>query len=116
MKEHSLVSEALASRARPLKALGVNNVAWTKGDALEVIASLQGREVAVLGGDVYGLVGGHIVPAYANWHCERRQGELLRDYAERSQRAAASFLRAYPATKVEILFAFVLSEEETAGM
>lgn len=109
------IPEELASRARSLETLGLHEVAWTKKDALEVLAQLAGRTVAVLGGDVYFVSSGRPKPAYENWSCERRPGEALGAYAERSQREAVVFLHTYP-DSTDTLFVLVLSMDVTAGL
>jgi len=109
------ISEALTSRAKSLEALGLQELAWAKSDAMELLEQVAGKGVAVLGGDVYSGSSGVLKPAYENWCCERRPEEEFRSYAERSQQEAVSFLRAYPDVS-DALFAFVLNEDETAGL
>jgi len=115
MEIQQQVPEALSSRATSLESLGLQEVAWTKSDALELLAQLEGSAVAVLGGDVYSMSSGRLKPANENWSCERRSREGLQAYAERSQQVAVAFLRAYPDLP-EALFALVLSQDETAGL
>lgn len=115
MDDPQRLPAALASRAKALEELGLQEVAWTKADALELVAQLAGCQVAVLGGDVYNMSSGRVRPSYENWSCERRSGEGLRGYAERSQQEAVAFLRAYPELP-DVLFTLVLSQNETAGL
>jgi len=115
MEIQQKLPKALCSRAKSLESLGLQEVAWTKSDALELLAQLEGSAISVLGGDVYSTSSGRLKPAYENWFCERRSEEELQAYAERSQHVAVAFLRAYP-DRPEALFALVLCQDETAGL
>lgn len=113
----SQISEKLAEAARPLDALGLDEVAWNKRSALAILAQLGGSSVAVLGGDVYRTVAGRLAPAYESWFCERKAQEALLSYAERSRRQALSFIDSFPdLDSEELLFALVFGDEETAGL
>ena len=103
----------LASQAKSLESLGLQEVAWTKQDALRLIQCLDEQKIAILGGDVYNrTLSGRLTPAYENWFCERCEGEALRDYAERSQRKANIFLSTC-SDSPNILFTLVLKEYDT---
>ena len=110
-----ILPETLLLRAKSLESLVLQENAWTKNDALELLAQLEGTDVAVLGGDVYSVSSGRLEPSYESWFCERRPREGLFAYAERSQQKAKAFLRAFPDLS-EALFALVLSQDETAGL
>ena len=109
-----MIPKAMASRARSLAALGLDDVAWSREDAIELLAQFSGEPVAVLGGDVYIESAGHLKPAYENWYCERRPGETLQTYSQRSQQQALTFLRSYRDSP-EVLFALVLNDGLLAG-
>ena len=113
MTNEQRIPKSLSSRAKSLAALGLDEAAWTRSDALELLSHLKGAQVAVLGGDVYTEGPGQLEPTYDNWYCERRPGEEFPAYAERSQREAFSFVDGYPDLP-GILFAFVLNPNETA--
>jgi hypothetical protein len=113
----SLFPQSLLPRARSLEAdLGVDEVAWRRDDALEVLARL-GEGVAVLGGDVYAERGGRLRPGDASWSCERQAGEDLPAYAARSRGVAAAYLRAFrEAAGGATYYALVVSADETADL
>ena len=115
MELKHLVSEVLLARAKSLESLGLQEEGWTKGDALQLLAQLADKKVAVLGGDVYSTASGRLEPTYENWFCERCGEEDLGTYARRSQKEAMAFLRDYPGL-LEVLFVLVLSQDETAGL
>jgi immunity protein 40 of polymorphic toxin system len=75
---------------------GCDEVAWSKADALAVLACLVASEVAVLGGDVLRRSNGRTQHAYDNWYCDRDHGEAWRTYVERSHRVAEDYVRRYP--------------------
>jgi hypothetical protein len=86
-------------------------------DALE---SPRGGRVAVLGWDVLkiasgaqpdGLCYGKPEPTYGNWYADRRPGEDLMDYIERSIAEAERYIRSYPDLEDgTILYSPVISE------
>lgn len=85
--------EILATKGRDLKGIGLNEVALAKPDAIEAVRSLEGRQVAILGGDVYYENEGKIRSAHENWFCNRNPNESTADFAKRSQKIASDFLR-----------------------
>jgi hypothetical protein len=102
-------------RARSLEALGLNEVAWTQEDALQVLDQLRGMPVAILGGDVYSSKTGHLMPTYDNWCCDRHADEDFAAFAARSQRVAAEYI-AKRSPLSEDLIVLVSDGEVTAGL
>ena len=92
----------------PLGIPGICDVGFKKRDALAALRLLRQSPVPVLGGDVYNHNGDRAEPAYANWGCDRRPGESVADYAERSLDEAEAYIDRYPATEAA-LFVFVIS-------
>jgi len=84
----------LAARAAP-GAEGSSEVAWSKPDALAVLAHLA-DSAATLGGDVLSRSGGRTAHTYDNWYCQRIDGESWPSYAQRSRAAAEEYVRRYP--------------------
>jgi hypothetical protein len=97
----------LAESAIELHDFGVHEVAWSRADALAVLAHLDGGAVPVLGGDVLSSVR-PLTYAYANWHADPFPGEDVAVYAARSQRTAREYIAQYPA--VEAWFVLVLGK------
>jgi len=93
-------------KGRSLADIGIAGVAFTRKDILEALEYLQGSQVAVLGGDVLKIVrgvqrassfwDGKPKPTHDNWAADRRPGEDLMDYVERSIAEAERYIRSYP--------------------
>ena len=115
MKIQEEILGAFSSRGISLEPLGLEEVAWTMSDALEIVDLLAGKGVAVLGGDVYKESPDGLGPTYENWYCERSSGENSRAFAKRSREEAVTFLSSYP-DPAKAKFVLVLSEGQTAGL
>jgi hypothetical protein len=87
---------------------------------LEALEYLKGSQVVVLGGDVLQInsgaqpnsfYSGKPKPTYYSWHADRRPGEDLMDYIERSIAEAERYIRSYPDPEDgTILYCPVISE------
>ena len=84
--------KTLLSRAESLSKIGVHELAWRLEDASRVIELLQGRSVAVLGGDVYIRRTGRFEPAYESWYAEPEPQESPTSFAERCCAIACDYL------------------------
>ena len=92
--------------------LGVADLVLTLNDALTAVALAREAEIVILGGDVYVRRSGEIMPAYANWHTDRRQGESKAAYARRTWKETEAYLRGYPKSQnEEPLFALVTDDK-----
>lgn len=85
-------------KGRPLREIGYAGVAFTRKDLLCALQALKGSQVAVLGGHVMEIVNGEIQHqhTYDNWHADKRPGEDLMEYVERSIAEAERYIRSYP--------------------
>ena len=102
-------SQSVLSRGIPLKESGINNWAFDKEDALQVLCDLKSKGVPVFGGDVYEKKGTKIELGFDNWYCERNEHEDQSDFVERSILRAKSYITSYkPAVESNILFSFVV--------
>ncbi|MCG8422127.1 MAG: Imm40 family immunity protein [Proteobacteria bacterium] len=112
------IPEDLRPRARSLSDdVGVDEFAWDRSTALELVTRLAGAGVSILGGDVYVEEAGRIRPTYANWACERTPNEELSAFTERSTAEAKRYLESYmEAPGQQTFYVFVVSTEQTAGM
>ncbi len=107
-------------KGRTLRDTGVAGVAFTRKDLLEALECLKGSKVAVLGGDVLAINRGaqpdsfwygKPKPTYDSWHADRRPGEDLMDYIERSIAEAERYIRSYPDPEDgTLLYSPVISE------
>lgn len=91
-----LVPPAIVSRAVPLASEGVEEIAWRREDALEVIRLARDAQLGILGGDVWMRQGSKWVPTYDTWACDRESNESLEAFAARSCDKASAYLAEYP--------------------
>jgi hypothetical protein len=108
------MKEILASKGRDLKAIGLNEIALAKHDAIDAVRSLEGSQMAILGGDVYYEKGGRMLPAYDNWYCNPQSNENPLAFAKRSQTVALDFLENHRADGTTF-YVLVLAELGVAG-
>ena len=87
-----MVPRNLWARAESLSGLGVDEVAWSANDAVQVLELLGATEIAVLGGHVYVKRAGQLEPNYDNWYAERDTQETLTGFAARSWSIAREYL------------------------
>lgn len=92
----SEIPPALLSRAIDLSHLHVAEVAWLRKDAVEIVKKLQGRNIAILGGDVLRKTDDLFEYDYNNWFIDRKQNESSEAYAVRSLEHAEAYLRKFP--------------------
>jgi hypothetical protein len=110
-------SEILTSKGRDLKHLGIKEVALLRSDALDAIKSLEGHQIAVLGGDVYRDENGRLSPTYHNWFCEQRADENPMEFTKRSQQIALDSVQKYKTSEEnKTLYTLTVSELGTIGL
>ena len=107
-------------KGRSLSDTGVAGIAFTRKDLLDGLEYLKGSQVVVSGGDVLKISDGaqpnsfyygKPKPTYDSWHADRRPGEDLVDYIERSIAEAERYVRSYPDPEDgTILYCPVISE------
>jgi hypothetical protein len=102
-----LLDVQLQQAAISLDSMGVENLAWRKGDALKVVEALKYSDWAVLGGDVVRKAD-ILEYTYDNWSCDPLPNEIQQAYVVRSHDEAASYIRGYKIQEgFQILFALV---------
>jgi hypothetical protein len=76
-------SEILRTVGRSLQDIGVAGVGLSRQNALDAVASLNGTQVAIPGGDILRIVDG---PRYTgdSWYVQRILGEELDAYISRT--------------------------------
>ena len=97
--------DPILSRGISLDSLGVRNWALRRDDALHAIHELEAFGIAILGGDVYKLVGEKAEQTYDSWHCEQGSDESDSVFSKRSSDKAKSYICSYLMS--EGLFAIV---------
>ena len=98
----------LERHGRPLHSVGSAEMGLSRGHALQAIECLRASRIAILGGDVYRFVGDRLEPTLDNWYCERRDGEMIADFQQRSLDLAARYVSDYPDPGEGIVFSLVV--------
>jgi hypothetical protein len=78
-----------------LDCLGVRNWALSRDNALRAIDDLEDFGVAILGGDVYLLVGEIAEQTYDSWYCDRGHDEPESVFFKRSLDKAREYVSGY---------------------
>lgn len=103
--------QKIMNKVISLEKFGINDLAWHKRDVTNLINSLMGDDIGILGGDVYRLTGKQLQPTYDNWACEPNNQESLKDYYSRSKRESLSYIENYPIEDEEnIVFSITFTE------
>ena len=97
--------DPILGRGVSLDHLGVRNWALGRDDALRAIYELEACGIAILGGDIYKLVGGKAEQTYDSWYCDQGPGESDSVFSKRSSDKAKSYICSY--LMPEGLFAIV---------
>lgn len=97
--------DPILSRGISLDNLGVRNWALGRDDALHAIYELEAFGIAILGGDVYNLVGEKVEQTYDSWYCDQGHDESDSVFFKRSSDKAKSYIFNY--LMPEVLFAIV---------
>lgn len=98
-----LIPAALMSRAVTLASEGIDETAWSREDALEVIRLARGAKLGILGGDVWICRGTKWRPVYDNWACNRESGESSDAFSIRSCDKASKYISEYPEPDQDVL-------------
>lgn len=105
------IREKIKKASIQLENYGINDLAWAKEDAIDLINSILNDEIGVLGGDVYQIGPESIKPLYDNWHCEKENSESQHEYLLRSKLEALHYIKNYPVEDGEqIVFVIVFSD------
>ena len=102
----------LKEKGTSLLAVGVNEIALSREDALYAIGILREIKRPILGGDVYFRQQGQIKPAYANWYVNSDPTENRETHAHRSYEVTKAYIQEFPKppTGIEELFTLVVSK------
>jgi len=69
------IKEKIFRKSISLESYGLNDLAWGREDALQLINEIMEHKIGILGGDVYRLVGSRLDPLSDNWSCEPMEKE-----------------------------------------
>lgn len=83
-------------RGRSLSEIGAKGIAFTRSDILTALQCLKGSQIVVLGGDVLTDDKGKLRYTHDSWYVNRRDGEAIVDYVERSIERAENYVRNFP--------------------
>ena len=97
--------DPVLSRGISLDNIGGRNWALGCDDALHAIYELEAFGIAILGGDVYKIVGEKAEQTYDSWHCDQGPDESDSVFSKRSSDKAKSYICCYLMS--EGLFAIV---------
>lgn len=117
MHPEKKIPPQLREHARSLADRGISGEAFPENVIRDVVRSLRGSGVAILGGDVYEEREGRLQPTYDNWHCDRLRAESFESYAERCWDQAWQYTQTYVGSPGKMpYFVLVMTDEPTAGL
>lgn len=104
--------EKIIQRSISLEKYGINDLAWSKENAQNLINSIMQDKIGILGGDVYKLTSDHLEPLYDSWFCEPATDESEKEYYFRSKFEALKYIENYPIQSEEkIIFSITFTEK-----
>lgn len=99
--------DSILREGESLETLGVRNWALDQAGALGAVERLSRERIAVAGGDVYRRENGRLETTYDNWYCNRKDGEQMSEYIERSVDIAKNYISEYPGSDSGVFFSLV---------
>jgi hypothetical protein len=109
-----IIPETIKANAISLQNIGVNDVAWLRSDALELLKTLEGSAIAVLGGDVLKKVRENYKYNYDHWSSDIKPGEQWAAYAARSRKETQDYIESYPDNgNGEYIYCLIFTEKPT---
>jgi hypothetical protein len=106
------IKEKITRKSISLEKYGLNDLAWNKEDAENLINSIMKDRIGILGGDVYRLMQNCLEPLYDNWACEPGATESEEEYYLRSKSESLKYIEAYPVqTGENIVFSITFTEK-----
>lgn len=93
-----------------LEKYSLNDLAWNKKSALDMLNFILDENLGVFGGDVYQLTEKGIIFSGENWVSEPNEGEDKNAFFLRSKLEAIKYIQAFPVEEGEnIVFAIVFT-------
>ena len=104
--------EKIIEKVISLEEHGLNDLAWSKEDAINLIQSIMKDRVGILGGDVCELTSNRLKFCGDNWACRRIQTESEEAYNLRSKIKSLQYIEKYPVPpNKKIIFVLVFTEQ-----
>lgn len=106
------IIEKIAKKSISLEKYGLNDLAWSKEDAKNLIRAIMKDRVGILGGDVYKLTSNRLEPLYENWACEQAAIESEEEFFLRSKFESLKYIENYLVKPEEsIVFSITFTEK-----
>lgn len=109
------IEEKINKNAINLSCYCLNDLAWKKEDAINVVRSIMNDEIGILGGDVYKLIPpDRFEPLYYYWACEINEGEAKKDFYERSKVESLEYIQRCPQFLIDsssVVFSITFTEK-----
>ena len=106
------IAKKIMRNSISLKKYGLNDLAWEKEDAQNLINEIMGDKIGILGGDVYKLTSTHLTSLSENWSCESMEEESEEEYFFRSKSESLKYIENYPVHLGEnIVFSIIFTEK-----
>ena len=91
----SYIKQKILENAVSLNQFGLNDLTWEKESAKILITSLMQDDIGIIGGNVYKIDSGHLIPMYDNWSCNPNEKETKKEYYSRSKLKALDYISKY---------------------
>ncbi len=106
------IKEKITQKSISLEGYGINDLAWSKQDAKELINEIMRDKIGILGGDVYKLTPKCLEPLSDNWSCEPKETESEEEFYSRSKSESLKYIENYPVEPDDkILFSITFTEK-----
>ncbi len=103
-----MISEALntkiGDKAISLEAYGYNDLVWNYQDAIDLLHSLEGEPIAVLGGSLCEVQEDKVSWRSEGWYCDPNEDESREEYFSRSHLEALKYIENFPEPQKYALF------------
>lgn len=106
------IQDKITKKSLSLEKFGLNDLAWNKEEAQNLIRAIMEDRIGILGGDVYRLDENHLEPLYDNWSCEQINKESKEEYFKRSKVESLNFIEKYLVKDGDnVLFSITFTEK-----
>lgn len=106
------IRQKIFQKSISLEKYGLNDLAWNKKDAKNLIRSIMQDHIGILGGDVYKLQADRLEPLYDNWSCEPTNAESEEEYYKRSKVESLNYIENYSNESEEnVIFSITFTEK-----